>query len=74
MVSKCSVFRMKFGANILLIFIFFVPFRHFGQSCKTIGIKGQKIEIERSGSSLTYTGLAFEFVEPDSKMIEFQKL
>jgi hypothetical protein len=74
MVSKCSVIRMKFGASILLIFIFFVPFRHLGQSCNTVGIKGQKIEIERSGSSLTYTGLAFEFLEPDSKMIAFEKL
>lgn len=73
MVLKFSVARMKFRENVFLILIFFVPFCHFGQNCKTVGIRGQKIEIERSGNSFSYTGLAFEFLEPDSKMIAFEE-
>jgi len=64
---------MKFRDSVFLILIFFVPFCHLGQSCKTVGIRGQKIEINQSGNSISYTGLAFEFLDPNSKMIEFEE-
>jgi uncharacterized protein YkwD len=64
-----KIFRLK----VFFLVVYFVPFYLFGQNCNSIGIRGQKIQIKQSGRSISYTGLAFEFLDPDSKMLEFEE-
>lgn len=67
-----SIYLIIKNFTFILVFTCLLPYNHFGQSCHSIGIRGQKIEINHNGNSISYEGLAFEFLDPNSIMLEFE--